>query len=52
MWWLLVNVCGFDADALEQVSLNVMRASFLSAAPKAGPKAEFRAAFGRWRADG
>jgi len=48
----LVDAFRFDADELEQVSLNAVRASFLPAARKAELEAEFRAEFGRLRAEG
>jgi adenosine deaminase len=46
---LLVDHFGFDADELEQVSLNALRASFLPHAEKAQMEAEFRTEFARLR---
>ena len=42
---LLVDVFGFDADDLERVSLNALRASFLPDARKTEMESAFRAAF-------
>jgi len=47
---VLVDHFGFDADALEQVSLNGLRASLLPQAEKARLEAEFRAQFAQLRA--
>ncbi len=44
---LLVTHFGFDAQALQQVSLNAVRASLLPAADKARLEAAFRAEFAR-----
>jgi len=46
---VLVGHFGFDADELEQVSLNGLRASFLPQADKARLEAEFRAEFAQLR---
>jgi aminodeoxyfutalosine deaminase len=46
---LLVDHFGFDADELEQVSLNGLRASFLPEAEKAHMEAKFRTEFARLR---
>jgi adenosine deaminase len=46
---VLVDHFGFDADELERVSLNGLRASFLPAVDKAQLEAEFRAEFARLR---
>ncbi len=46
---LLVDVYGFDAKALEQVSLNALRASFLPSERKQALEAEFRQTFQRLR---
>jgi aminodeoxyfutalosine deaminase len=45
----LVNHFGFDAEELQQVSLNGLRASFLPDADKARLEREFRAGFARLR---
>ena len=45
----LVEHFGFDADELEQVSLNVLRASFLPEADKARLETAFRTDFARLR---
>jgi aminodeoxyfutalosine deaminase len=46
---VLIDHFGFDADELEQVSLNALRASFLDKAEKARLEAEFRARFAQLR---
>jgi adenosine deaminase len=48
----LVDHFGFNADELEQISLNGLRASFLPDADKARLEAEFRARFARLREEG
>ena len=45
----LVDHFGFDADDLDQISLNAVRASFLPAEEKARMKNEFVAEFARLR---
>ena len=48
---VLVDHFGFDADQLEQVSLNGLRASLLNPADRARLEAEFRAQFAQLRAE-
>ena len=47
----LVDHFGFDADDLEQISLNAVRASLLPGAEKAQMEVEFLAEFGRLRTE-
>jgi adenosine deaminase len=48
---VLVDYFGFNADELEQISLNGLRASFLPDAGKARLEIEFRAQFARLRGE-